>query len=176
MNEQRIATGAFDSRAGNARQALLLGVHVGADTTAENELGRFTIDYDTAVALAAAIVAQRGTGTGTSGFTPFRTWNEFEDFIDNLPAGTFTVNGGTYQRTYTMTGIGTNVDGSKAPVGGFYETLILDGVGHKDMVKAICNPNTVLRRFGHMPNQSGYLAAVPRLALPGAGGGAGHGG
>lgn len=134
-----------------------------ADTTAENELGRFTIDYDTAVAVAAAIVAQRGTGTGTSGFTPFRTWNEFEEFVDNMPAGTFTVNGGTYQRSYSMTGIGTAVDGSKAPVGGFYESLILEGVGHKDMIKAICNPNTVLRRFGHMPNQSGYLSAVPRL-------------
>ncbi|MCA8920521.1 MAG: hypothetical protein KDD82_01860 [Planctomycetes bacterium] len=134
-----------------------------AETTAENELGRFTIDYDSAVALAAAIVAQRGTGTGTSGFTPFRTWNEFETFVDNLPAGTFTVNGGTYQNAYSATTVGTAIDGSKAPAGGFYDSLIQDAVGHKDMVKAICNPNIVLRRFGHMPNQSGYLNAVPRL-------------
>ncbi|MEZ6187234.1 MAG: hypothetical protein R3F62_19755 [Planctomycetota bacterium] len=134
-----------------------------AETTAENELGKFTIDYDTAVAVAAAIVAQRGSGTGTSGFTPFKTWNEFEAFVDNLPAGTFTVNGSTYQRSYAQTTTGTAVSGAKAPVGGFYESLILDAVGHKDLVKAICNPNTVLRRFGHMPNQSGYLGAVPRL-------------
>lgn len=120
-----------------------------------------------------------GTGTGTGGpsvtgtvkpYRPFRTWPEFEQFIDELPLSVFAscserltplaqrFPGGSQQRWPWPVAL------DFAPQGGFFAELQrLQKVGHRDLVKAICNPNTMVNKFGQMPNHGGYKGLVPRM-------------
>jgi len=129
----------------HALTALFAGVR------AENDLGEFAIDYDAARAIAEAIVARRGEPPfGTSPFDPFTSWPELEAFVDGLPPSVFQ----TASWTAPAGGL---------PAGGLYQSLIQNDVGHRDLVKAVLNPNTQLNEFGALPNRGGFDGAVPRL-------------
>lgn len=136
-----------------ASQAVITAMF--AETRAQTPLGEFVLDYASAERVAQAIVARRGIPPfGTVPFAPFRTWNDFESYIDVLPPATFS------SATWTPPAGGA-VD--RVPQGGLYHTMINLKVGHKDLVKAIANPNTMLTKFGLMPNHGGYQNRVPRL-------------
>ncbi len=173
-----------------AREPVLVALFSGA--RARTRYGEFALDHDTAVKLAKAIIARRGGpkqptagsgGTTTisesagSAYRPFRTWFEFETFVDELADDVFAT------CPAALTPLAQRFPSGSpdtwpwpeklefAPPGGFIAQLqSLHKVGHRDLVKAICNPNTMVNKFGHMPNHGGWRSpssdfadAVPRL-------------
>lgn len=128
-----------------------------AELKARNDLGEVEVDYASAERLAGAIVAYRGTPpfTGTTRFRPFRTWLEVEAFIDQLPDSVFA--SAPFRKGGAVNGI------DRAPALGLHEQLIARKVAHRDLVKAQLNPNTMVTKFGDMPNHGGFLGNVPRL-------------
>lgn len=135
-----------------ASRGVLTALFSGVSAT--NKFGTFTIPHTTALALADAIIAKRNdppmTGTATP-FVPFRTWREFEQWVDGTTA--------LVGATWTPPGNRTPV-----PPGGLIEELIQTAqVAYRDLVKAVCNPNTTNNKFGLLPNHGGYLQQVGRL-------------
>ena len=136
-----------------ASQAVLTALFAGV--SADNRYGTFTIDVASAQQIAGAIVSRRGGpsggGSGT-GFNPFRTWREFEQWVDEvLPAS-------------ALAGCTAAL---KSPAGSgsydFVNQLMADRVPFRDLIKAICNPNTTATKFGILPNHGGYRQQVGRL-------------
>lgn len=173
-----------------------------ADARAVTErFGVFGIGYTGAERIADAIIARR-TGlppyTGTSSGSPttlggpFRTWNEFERFVDTLntsSASEFprTISAGLTNESAMPVGAaphkwrsessannssflagGGGVAGNrKSPI---LKALLDDNQGCKDLIKAIANPNTMVSKFGMAPNHGGGLISfnggnvrIPRL-------------
>ncbi len=127
-----------------------------AEVRAVNALGEFTIDFASADRLAKAIVTQRGSPpfAGTTRFVPFRTWTEFETFVDGVPSSIFA------SATWTRASGGV-ID--RAPAGGLYDQLMGEIFWFRELDKAITNPNTQLNKYGMQPHHGGYQRAIPRL-------------
>src|SRR5690606_32191265 len=104
-----------------------------------------------------------GTTLPTS-FQPFKTWREFEQWLDDDPAAT----GGGISATATgpaaLAGIAWT-PGPAAPSGGLLqgELWSVARSPQRDLIKAIANPNTINAKFGILPNHGGYLQQVARV-------------
>jgi hypothetical protein len=171
--------------------------------SAETRYGTFHFDLAAARAIAQAIADRRGgivpttnnpyapgyTGT----YTPFRSWTEFEQWIDgntgnavidnavnalfagiSLHSGTefMTSSDSTLVPTPWQDVTGAAMDWAASPGdslphavdGGLYHKLQEQyRSAHRDMVKAMLNPNTMISKFGQMPNHGGFKRRYPRL-------------
>ncbi|MBL4848376.1 MAG: hypothetical protein JKY65_22885 [Planctomycetes bacterium] len=150
-----------------------------AELAAHNRYGTFEIKTETAVALAAAIIARRAdpvAGGSSTGFNPFKSWPEFEAWLDD-PAqdGIFTdaetlMAPSTMQSPWTGTGAGLPPElvwpGGRnwAPSGGLIELLQNNAkIGHRDLIKSMLNPNTMLNKYGALPTHGGYLRRYAKI-------------
>ena len=142
---------------------------------ATERFGIFGISYQGADYLATEIIKRR-TGqapyTGTSSGNPatlggpFRTWNEFERFVDGLN----TTSTALFPRTVLL----AKRDQANMFAGGnpphkwrsevsnngsspIRHALFTVNQGCKDLIKAVANPNTMVSKFGMTPNHGGGL-------------------
>lgn len=144
--------------------------------------GGFRITYSGAVTLANLIVTRRMSAAVGQG--PFRTWNEFESFVDaqdfssaaNFPTYVITdkLDGPLTAAVTGLTGTIPHHARSEVPVnaaslarvalGGTLGAAPANNQGVKDLVKAVANPNTMVSKFGMLPNHGGgKLPAGARL-------------
>ncbi|MCA8921711.1 MAG: hypothetical protein KDD82_07855 [Planctomycetes bacterium] len=158
-----------------------------ADARAVSQrFGSFRIGYPGASALANAIIAHRTSAAG-----PFKTWREFEDFVDGIgPAACANTVFSAANHTVNLapsaanTGAPTEVNpGADLPAHRWMSEIPVDGSslvtralnpatrnqGIRDLVKAVANPNTMLSKFGSPPNQGstvilpGITTKMPRF-------------
>lgn len=171
--ELTLATERAPINLNTAPKPVLVALFAEAKAVSER-YGSFSITFAGADWLADQIIARRqGTGAGQG---PFRTWNEFEAFVDglSLPAGQFqsSVLMLRNDAPYAFSGPGSvppHRNRSEVPTtGGIIRTaLTAYNQGCKDLIKAVANPNTMVSKFGIMPNHGGGLlptgVRVPRL-------------
>lgn len=152
-----------------------------ADLQAKTRYGTFTIDATTARALATKILARRAdplpTATSTAGYTPFKSWPEFEAWLDDplqndIFAGLPTAFGDRLRNpAETATGLPTDltnwapdptetVNGDEGLMGALQR---LYHVGHRDLIKAQLNPNTMLNKYGALPTHGGNRRRYARV-------------
>lgn len=118
--------------------------------------GTFEIDLQTAKNLAQAIrVRVNDTGTGGG---PFRTWAEFETWLD--AEAIFT--GATPIHSPTA----TDFPGGSwlAGAGPIHDQVVTTLQGCRDLIKAMLNPNTMNNKFGILANHGG--SRHPEFRLP----------
>jgi len=137
-----------------------------ADLMAETRYGTFEINAATARTLATRIIARRADPNPgdpiptdpTLGFQPFRSWPEFEAWLDD-PA---------QDDIFPTTPIGAKLPWPGgldwAPTGGLIERLHTDAhIGQRDLIKSQLNPNTMLNKFGALPSHGGYLRRYGKI-------------
>lgn len=154
---------------------VLVAMFAEARATTER-FGTFSITFAGAQQLAQAIVNRRtrvAPYTGTSSASPatlggpFRTWNEFERFVDalNLAGANFPATVITAQNEAPILAGGPHRARSEVPThAASYVRRALDPAtnnqGVKDLIKAIANPNTMVSKFGMPANHGGGMAPV----------------
>jgi len=143
--------------------------------------GSFKIGYQGAADIAAAIIAHRDGAAG-----PFKTWREFEDFVDGVgpsacPAAAFQAAKHTVSLAPSAANTGAPTEAvpgadlpghrwrSEIPVeGNSLVTRALNPAGRnqgiRDLVKAVANPNTMLSKFG-APANSGSRVILTGPAI-----------
>lgn len=121
-----------------------------AELQGAGRFGRATIDYAAGKALAEAIRARVHVGTGSvlPGTGPFKSWHDFETWLD----------------TNWAPGAAGTLDGFAAGAGGTVVTTAMAQQLPRDLVKAALNPNTMINKFGAHATNGGSVHG--RFALP----------
>ncbi len=170
-----------------ARKPVLVALM--ANLQARNDVGTFQLGYDQAGTLADEIIARREKPDDSNPTTeegPFKSWLEFERWIDALPVAKFSnangavVAAGTSSPYIVASATDSNIQKVKTPAS-FDEGLVPDetfrsvsplwkaldrGQGLRDMIKAQFNPNTMLNKFGQGVNLGGLNMRgmpIPRI-------------
>jgi hypothetical protein len=143
-----------------------------AGLRAKTRYGTFEIDDATARTLAARIIARRADptpGGSSTGFQPFKSWPEFETWLDDpaqndiftgLPAGLSNrMAWGTGATTWAPLPSET-ITGGEGLIGRLQR---LYRIGHRDLIKAQLNPNTMLNKYGALPTHGGNRRRYARI-------------
>lgn len=153
-----------------------------AGLRAKTRYGTFEIDDTTAQTLAARIIARRADplpGASSTGFNPFKSWPEFEAWLDDpaqndifsgLPAtlddrmqwGSVDLAGGAWgaSSVFWAPQPSETITGAEGLIGRLQR---LYRIGHRDLIKAQLNPNTMLNKYGALPTHGGNRRRYARI-------------